>query len=274
MIELKAGEKVLVSERESAEVDHYRAGPWQVALFSRRNPHKERNEDSAAIDYPGGERLVIAVADGAGGMPAAAQASRLAVESLARTVEEAIAADHELRVGVLDGFEAANQAVRHLGVGAGTTLTAAAIEEGLAQICHAGDSEALLTGQRGRIKYQSLSHSPVAYAVESGLLESREAMHHEERYIVSNLIGTEQMHIDVGPRLALARRDTLVIASDGLFDNLYANEVVELVRRGPLEWAAAALAQRAVHRMDHPVEGEPSKPDDLTFILVRPAGAH
>jgi serine/threonine protein phosphatase PrpC len=67
----------------------------------------------------------------------------------------------------------------------------------------------------------------------------------------------------------LAARDTLLLASDGLFDNLHLDEVVELARKGPIDEVARHLAEGCRRRMCEPQAGEPSKPDDLTLIGFR-----
>ena len=87
--------------------------------------------------------------------------------------------------------------------------------------------------------------------------------------MISNVLGSTEMRIDVGSPIDLAPRDTLVLASDGLSDNLLLSEIVELVRAGPLPDAARDLATSATHRMEEPREGKPSKPDDLTFLVFR-----
>jgi serine/threonine protein phosphatase PrpC len=126
-----------------------------------------------------------------------------------------------------------------------------------------------VTGQRGRIKWQTIPHSPVGYAVEAGLLDAGEALHHEDLHIVSNLLGAKEMRIELGATLTLARRDTVVLASDGLSDNLHLGEIVERLRMGPLIRSADAVAELGRKRMQAPSEGSPSKPDDLTFIALR-----
>jgi serine/threonine protein phosphatase PrpC len=76
--------------------------------------------------------------------------------------------------------------------------------------------------------------------------------------------------IDVGPPLTLAPRDTLVVASDGLFDNATAVEIVDGIRTGDAEKSLSAtmeLARRRMRAEDAWFEG---KPDDLTAILYRP----
>ena len=77
------------------------------------------------------------------------------------------------------------------------------------------------------------------------------------------------MRIELSSVLPLSPRDTVVLGTDGLFDNLHTDEIVEIVRKGPLGEVAAKLAKRCDRRMRTPGEGKPSKPDDLTFILFR-----
>jgi serine/threonine protein phosphatase PrpC len=77
------------------------------------------------------------------------------------------------------------------------------------------------------------------------------------------------MRIEVGPELELAPRDTLLVASDGVFDNMYLEEIIEQIRKGPVEEVSAALADTCLKRMRQPLDGLPSKVDDLTFIVYR-----
>jgi len=241
-----------------------------VALFSMRCPGKDTpNEDSIGIIPTGTDSGVIAVADGLGGAPAGKQASFLAIQSLAGAIEAALSEEAEIRTGILNGFEAANEDVLALAMGAATTLTVVEYDGRFVRHYHVGDSMVLLTGQRGKVKMQSIPHSPVGYAVEAGLLDESDAMHHEERHMISNVIGSTDMRIEVGSAVEVAARDTLLLASDGLSDNLHISEIVECVRRGPLPKAARRLAALAGERMEDSADGEPSKPDDLTFAIFR-----
>ena len=156
-----------------------------------------------------------------------------------------------------------------LGIGAATTLAVVEIQGTQIRPYHVGDSEILIVGQRGKIKLQIVPHSPVGYAVESGLLDENSAMYHEDRHLVSNLIGTSDMHIEVGAPLKLSRYDTVILASDGLADNLHLDEIVQTIRKGPLEQVVEKLASKALDRMKNPSDNRPSKLDDLTFIVFR-----
>jgi serine/threonine protein phosphatase PrpC len=109
----------------------------------------------------------------------------------------------------------------------------------------------------------------VGYAVEAGLLDEAEAMHHEDRHLVSNMLGSPDMRIDVGSTIELADRDTLILASDGLFDNLHIEEIVQRIRKGPLGKVAAELVDDCRRRMEGVDAQQPCKPDDLTFVAFR-----
>jgi len=252
----------------------------RAVVFSAKSPSKETpNEDALAVlnvasrGVPGEERCVLAVADGVGGQPGGGQAARLAIEHLARAVE-GVAAEASLREAILDGFESANAAICAMGSGAATTLAVAEIavtESRGARVrpYHVGDSGVLVVGQRGKLKLQTIFHSPVGYAVEAGLLDENEAIHHRDRHLISNALGDESMRVEVGAVLDLQPRDTLLLASDGLFDNLRTEEIVAAVRKGPLERAVSRVAASCATRMSGKADAKPSKPDDLTVIAFR-----
>jgi serine/threonine protein phosphatase PrpC len=235
-----------------------------LTAFSTKAPLPGRkNEDAVGVVDLGTRGVVAVVADGAGGHSLGDRAAELAVRAVVRLVIDA----EDVRAGVLAGFDAANAAVLELGVGAATTLAVAHLSEHGLRTYHTGDSAILVVGQRGKLKSQTIAHSPVGYAIEAGVLDELDAMTHDERHIVSNLIGTREMRIEVGPLQPLNAFDTVVVASDGLFDNLGPGEVGELVRKGSLEENAKRLAAAAHDRMEQ--ERVPSKPDDLSFVILR-----
>jgi serine/threonine protein phosphatase PrpC len=276
-------QSLVVAEGLMAEVVSLEIAGGTAAVFSTRSPQKESpNEDVAAVLPCSPRHGVLAVADGLGGHAGGERASKLAVDTVQQTIHERItlSADPDaepLRPAILDGIEAANQAVLAIGTGAATTLSLVEIQGDVVRAYQVGDSAILLAGQRGKLKYQTIAHSPIGYAVEAGLLAEEDAIHHDQRHMISNVLGSTDMHVEMGPTIRMATRDTLVLASDGLLDNLLPNEIVELVRTGPLDRAVGQLAAVALERMNATcnVSGEnsgptPSKPDDLTIIAFRP----
>jgi len=239
--------------------------------FTTRAPGKDSdNEDSLGLIPCGEKDGVLVVADGLGGLPSGDQASSTAVRQVSHNITENCGEQPALRDAILDGIEQANNIIIERGIGSGTTIAAVGIESNHIRPYHVGDSAILLTGQRGKIKYLTIPHSPVGYAIEAGLIEADEAIYHEDRHLVSNMIGTTEMRVEIGPKITLAPRDTLVIASDGLFDNLKIHEITDIIRIGPLRFAAEALAKICRERMTDFSETRPHKPDDVGFILFRP----
>ena len=239
-----------------------------ACVFTERRPGRESdNEDAVALIPGDADSAVVAVADGLGGLPSGNLAAALALQQLADCV--AGQSGDAQREAVLTGIEAANAAVLANGQGGGTTLAVVSVYNDTVRAYHAGDSMIVVCGQRGKLKYQSVPHSPVGYAEASGMMNEDEAMFHAERHLVSNMVGMTDMRLEVGPLVKLARYDTVVLGSDGLFDNLYVSEIIDLVRAGPLEKVAQRLLATCRERMQMLDDERPHKPDDLAFVLFR-----
>jgi serine/threonine protein phosphatase PrpC len=254
---------------EPASVEVSVAGGEAIA-YTCRDPYKDsENEDTLAILPYGPGAAVLVVADGAGGLPAGKRASMTAVNTLAESLQVAMDNTMLLRTAILNGIEAANNAVLGLANGSATTMTVITLEGRLVRSYQVGDSEAIVIGQRGVVKLQTTAHSPTGFAVEAGFLDERAALHHKDRHLVSNFIGSSDMRIDVGAAVDLDLRDTILLASDGLMDNVHVDEMIELVRKGPLADAVQNVVGLANQRMQNVKDGQPSKPDDLSLILFR-----
>lgn len=256
---------------DSDGIESFQLAGGSACAYTVRAPGKTTdNEDSLGLIPCGENAAVLVVADGLGGLPSGDHASSTAVRQVSSNVIESCGDLPVLREAILDGIEQANRKIIDQGAGSGTTIAAISIEGRQIRPYHVGDSAILVTGQRGKIKHLTIPHSPVGYAVESGLLAADAALYHEERHLVSNMIGSNEMRVEIGPEIRLAPRDTIVIASDGLFDNLQIGEITEVVRRGPLHTAAEKLVDICRQRMNQDSGARPHKPDDLGLIVFRP----
>ncbi len=243
-----------------------------VSLRSYRAPDKDTsNEDAAAIISFGRHALILAIADGVGGAPSGREASNFTVRTLRDALTRAEPGVENLRPAILDAVEEANRGIINRSRGAATTLVVGEIAKGRVRSYHVGDSEIMSVGQRGRLKLRPTPHSPTGFAVEAGLLDEDEAVQHDQRHLIFNVIGSSDMSIEISTPVKLDARDTVLLASDGLMDNLYVDEIVEIIRKGSLPDAADKLVSRAVKRMLPTGGDEPSKPDDLTVLLFRPS---
>jgi len=245
---------------------------WQVAAFSHASPERTTaSEDASACFQLRDGTGVLVVADGVGGHQSGEVAAGLAVRLMQ---EHLLMRDPagSLRGAILDAIESANDAVLNLGIGAATTVAVVELNHFWIRPYHVGDSMITLVSQRGRVKWQSVGHAPVAYAIEAGIMDEDDAMMHPERHLVSNTVGQEDMSISVGPCLKPTARDTLVICSDGLSDNVNTDEMAEVIRTGPLQSVCTEVVELARQRMlqADEVMDVTGKPDDLTILACRP----
>lgn len=258
----------IYAQCDMGEPETMSAASGNVVALCRRCPDKTQpNDDSAGVVETESSAVVMIVADGVGGAPLGHKASAIAVQTIIESVQSATDST-DLRFAILDGMEQANRAILDFGVGAATTITVVEIQGSTARTYQVGDSMALIIGQRGAVKWQTMVQSPVGHATEAGIIDEVEALYHEDRHYVSNLAGTAEMYIQVGPAIELASRDTVIIGSDGLFDNLLMDEVIEMGRSGKLIDRIDDLARVANSRMIE-ADGDEGfgKPDDLTVLL-------
>src|SRR5690606_10946233 len=118
----------------------------QVVAVSRGWDAGSRENEDCLLVRAAGDSVVLAVADGAGGGPTGGKASRLAIEAL----DTQLSGGESIRSAILDGFEAANQALLSLGTGLATTLSVVELrqtgETTTLRSYHVGDSSVLVTG--------------------------------------------------------------------------------------------------------------------------------
>ena len=228
-----------------------------------------RSQDAVALIPVGTDRGVIAVADGMGGLPGGREAAAMAIGALIEGLTGELDETTSIRSRIMDSIERANDRILATGIGSATTLAVAEIGPGTVRAYHVGDSEIMAFGQRGRVKIQSVPHSPVGFAYHAGMIDETQAITHEDRHLVSNVLGSRDMRIEIGSAIPLAPHDTVVVCSDGLVDNLQFDEIAAGLRQGRLDKALQRLATTAVSRMTEPVPGRPSKPDDLSLVAYR-----
>jgi protein phosphatase len=184
---------------------------------------------------------LFAVADGMGGAQAGEVASKLA----AGAVKE-----HGADVESL--IQEANRRVHQRSLedpntsGMGTTLTLAAVEDGVVSIGHVGDSRAYLV-RDGSLEQLTEDHSLVGELMRTGKLSAEEAVSHPQRSMITRALGTDpNVDVDifsVEPRVG----DLFLLCSDGLTSMVDDREILRLVgeQRGDLQNLVKALIKAA-----------------------------
>jgi serine/threonine protein phosphatase PrpC len=226
---------------------------------------RERNEDSLLAGPD-----VFAVADGMGGHAGGDVASAIAVARLAEVCDLASSDDPEEVLGA--SLSEVNAEIRRRAsaepqlAGMGTTVAGIARVAGpRVLVFHVGDSRAYrLRG--GRLEQLTEDHSVVADLVRSGELSVEEARSHPDRNTVTRALGAAD---DVVPvlRTETARTgDCFLVASDGLFDELPATQIGDLLSTaGTVEQRARALVDAALAR---------GARDNVSVIVVVVSGTH
>lgn len=241
----------------------------QVCVRVRCSPRRRRDNEDAAVVIPvADDAIVLAVADGVGGAPG----GRNAANKVLRSIAEAINGNGaEVQSAITGALERVNAELLAGGVGSATTVAVTEIVGRSVRSYHVGDSEILVVGQRGKQRHRIVPHSPTGLAVHAGLLDEDDALHHDFRHILLNVVGARQMRIEIDGSIELRARDTVLVTTDGVLDNLYLTEIVEMIRRGSLTKAADQLVEQASSRMTGWDAKLPSKPDDVAFVLFRPS---
>jgi protein phosphatase len=180
-----------------------------------RGQVREHNEDAMSVDE---NRRVYCVADGLGGLPEGALASRIATEELANWLGEH-PHDKPLQLGPL--FQHINKRVIEQGreisedVGIGTTLTLCEIREWRARIGHIGDT--VLFKLRGETFRQLTTDHTMEQEIKDRLRPGEEAYipeyfaHTLTRCIGQDMGGSPDIFEE-----AISPGDRLLLASDGI----------------------------------------------------------
>ena len=199
--------------------------------------------------------LLVAVADGMGGLPHGALASRLAIEA-------AVPAEGTVEERVL----AANQAVfyaNHVLIsddpGMATTLTVAEVlPDGTVNIGHLGDSRAYLADTDG-FRQVTRDHSWGQEKVDSGKLTPEEVKYHLWANAITRGVGFgPSPKVDVFP-LNLVEGDRLLLCSDGLTNMVSDDRIADLLRQGTPSDAVKALIKAANEAGGH---------DNISVVVV------
>jgi serine/threonine protein phosphatase PrpC len=235
---------------------------------------RDHNEDSFLVDAATG---LFIVADGMGGHAGGGTASRLAVETIQRSVKEAREREPGLfgmPTGVEESplpdvlreaveaactkiFETAQGSPELAGMG--TTVTAALVDGRTAFIAHVGDSRCYLIREQ-RIYQVSEDHSLVNEQLKAGAISPDEARHSRFKNIITRSVGFEQqVQVDL-MGVELEQGDIILICCDGLSNLVEDAEILHVVDEAPFEDAPTKLIGLANDR---------GGDDNITVVLIR-----
>jgi protein phosphatase len=211
-------------------------------------------EDEAFLAHGG---FVAVVCDGMGGMEHGDLASRTAVRTFLdayrrKTPEESI--PDALERSVREANDRVVEMAHSLGAAesVGTTLVAAVLvaaeqDSKSMYFISVGDSGLfhVSDGQMQTVNRPHIFANILDTAVSRGTLSKEQALLHPERESLTSFIGVgvlEEIDRNVDP-WPISDGDTILLASDGLFKTLTADEVLESCQGHPQTWPDALVAR-------------------------------
>lgn len=254
-------ETVFLYKDEGPIENQISVGDYRIGYFLLRSPHKtSENEDVVFVDKKNGT-LIFGVADGAGGHPKGQEAAFI-------VGDEILNGKYSLTEDQFNPFhliEVINNRVRALKVGARSTLAFATIINDNIRCFAVGDSEIVYWNGNGAEVYSNVPHSNTGYRVEAGILDQDESLDDPERHVVTNLVGDEAIRIESTSAFEVKKGHTILIGTDGLFDNVSHAELRELVAKGVFEKSFEMLTEICKKQE----EDKWKKTDDIGFVLIR-----
>lgn len=218
---------------------------------------------------------LFVVADGMGGHNAGEVASKLAIMTFLNEFSDNLGDFSDGNAGVLinnansilkDMIDKANAVVYNEASskelqGMGTTLTAALIIGQELFVAHVGDSRCYIINKRETLQV-TRDHSVVQEMVDAGLITPDEARVHPIRNEITRALGCA---VTIAPdihHIRLYDEDTVLLCSDGLYNELAPREIAEIiVSSGNLRSACLHLVDQAK------IKGGL---DNISVALVRP----
>jgi protein phosphatase len=219
---------------------------------------REINED-ALLDCP--ERGLWAVADGMGGHSRGDLASRLTIEALEHlpafgSMAQAMADFHE-RLRAVDHRLQMEAALRDVGT-IGTTVVALIAVERSCAYMWAGDSR-IYRYREGRLDQLTHDHSVVGELMAKGALSPQEAASHPARNLVTRAVGAMDGLDAEDGIVDVHAGDMFLLCSDGLSNELDADEIARELACHDCRQAAERLIDLA---LDH------GGRDNVTVVVV------
>lgn len=235
---------------------------------------RDHNEDSYLIDEEIG---LFVVCDGMGGHAGGGTASRIAVETIDKTLRahrdsgqnpfarSTGLAESPIPDALRDAVEQACLSIFRTAQdepklqGMGTTTSALVIHGQNAYVGHVGDSRVYLV--RGDLIQQiSEDHSLVNEQIKAGMITADEARNSRFKNIITRSVGfEEEVAVDV-MGLVVEPNDTFIICCDGLSNLVDDRTIRDTVRALPLDQVPARLVELA---------NEAGGDDNITVVAVK-----
>jgi serine/threonine protein phosphatase PrpC len=201
------------------------------------------NEDTLSVtrgvipSAPSQPFALLMVADGMGGQGHGQEASRFAVQSLAKYISGSLCSKQipsktflpSLKAGVQFANRMLYERNQEQGTVMGTTMTATLVVDTTAYVAHVGDSRFYLYREPAGLTQITQDHSLVAALAAAGVIRPEDIYTHPRRNLIYRCLG-EKATVEVDTcAVPLAAGDILLLCSDGLWEMVRDRQITDVL---------------------------------------------
>ena len=191
---------------------------------------------SFGINSESNRFLLLAVADGMGGHAKGEEASKIALNTIARTVIPELNNDVEYTHLLNQGIVNANQEIldytaQHSEAeGMGTTSVCAVVKDNDVHLANLGDSRAYVISN-DEIRRVTKDHSLVQNLIDKGTITEEESRTHPQKNMITKALGAALSVESDTMRLKLASDENLLLCCDGVIAHLTDEDIHKIISR-------------------------------------------
>ena len=224
---------------------------------------------SFGVNSETSEFFLLAVADGMGGHAKGEEASKIALNAIARTAIPELLNDTPFTELLEKGIQNANQDILDYTAkypessGMGTTSVCAVVKGNEVHLANVGDSRAYVISD-DEIRGVTKDHSYVQALVDEGKITQAEAREHPKKNIITKAVGISPSVEADKTRLTLDSDESLLLCCDGVIAHLTDEDIHKIINDSPDPQSAC---QKIVD-----ITNERGGSDNISLIILSAGG--
>ena len=193
---------------------------------------------SFGVNSKSSKFLLLAVADGMGGHAKGEEASKIALNAIARTVIPELFNDTPFTELLEKGIQNANQNILDYTAkypessGMGTTSVCAVVKGNQVHLANVGDSRAYVVSD-DEIRVVTKDHSYVQALVDEGKITQAQAREHPKKNIITKAVGISPSVEADKSILTLGSDESLLLCCDGVIAHLPDEDIHKIINDSP-----------------------------------------
>ena len=178
--------------------------------------------------------LLLAVADGMGGHAKGEEASKIALNTLTKTIIPELFGDISFTELLENGIKNANQQILDYTTknpessGMGTTTVCAVIKGNDVHLANVGDSRAYVISN-DEIRRVTKDHSYVQALIDEGQITEEEAREHPQKNVITKAVGIMESVEPDTMKLTLDTDESLLLCCDGVIAHLTDEDIHKII---------------------------------------------